>query len=684
MYRAVPIILTVATICLGATAASAAFPETDVFIASAGNGPGAGDSHWYTTLWIHNPTSNPADCTISLLIRGQANPSPSEYNVTVNAGETLRFDEAVQTLFGLQEFGAIRVVSNERVVVNSRIYNQPGSDRSETQGQFFAAAPASFAIAQGEHSELLGVDQSTDDAFRYNFGFIETTGNTATVEVTLFQGPGNQLGQRTYTVRGHEALQLNLSDLGAGPNPTENGTIEVSVVGGSGEVLAFGSGIANESGDPSTFEMRYAHRLIQSNGGGDITSVEAGDGLTGGGASGDVALHVGAGAAIDVDANNVDIADGGVTQGKLSATGASSGQVLGTDGSNLTWVDSGGFSLPFLADVDIDDDTVFYISNDGISSAAGFFELTNASSEVAAVAGTTFGSGWGVAGTAVPGEGGTGVSGSGDLGVRGAGDADFGVFGSSANYPGVAGYGPNTPREDPAGISGTAFELTGLLGVSLDGPAVYGYSEAPQQGAIWGFNTADAAVGAYGHVTGFNAIGVLGQATGDADRAGRFEGDVEITGNLSKSGGSFTIDHPLNPDSMYLSHSFVESPDMMNVYNGNVVLDNTGSAVVELPSWFETLNRDFRYQLTCIGGFAPVYIAETISGNTFRIAGGEPGLEVSWQVTGIRNDPWAQENRIEVERDKGGSESGRYLHPELYGQPDQLRIRHIPDEGANP
>jgi hypothetical protein len=123
---------------------------------------------------------------------------------------------------------------------------------------------------------------------------------------------------------------------------------------------------------------------------------------------------------------------------------------------------------------------------------------------------------------------------------------------------------------------------------------------------------------------------------------------------------------------------------MMNVYNGNVVLDNTGSAVVELPSWFETLNRDFRYQLTCIGGFAPVYIAETISGNTFRIAGGEPGLEVSWQVTGIRNDPWAQENRIEVERDKGGSESGRYLHPELYGQPDQLRIRHIPDEGANP
>ncbi len=155
---------------------------------------------------------------------------------------------------------------------------------------------------------------------------------------------------------------------------------------------------------------------------------------------------------------------------------------------------------------------------------------------------------------------------------------------------------------------------------------------------------------------------------GDFDMHGysTFNGTVNVLGQLYKSSGSFRIDHPLDPENKYLLHSFVESPDMMNVYNGNVVLDENGEAVVELPEWFETLNREFRYQLTCIGGFAPVYIAEEISGNQFKIAGGGSGLKVSWQVTGIRHDPWAEEHRIPVEADKPEDEKGTYLHPELY------------------
>ena len=145
-------------------------------------------------------------------------------------------------------------------------------------------------------------------------------------------------------------------------------------------------------------------------------------------------------------------------------------------------------------------------------------------------------------------------------------------------------------------------------------------------------------------------------------------GDARITGNLSKGSGSFTIDHPLDPTNKYLSHSFVESPDMMNVYNGNVELDENGEAVVELPEWFDSLNIEFRYQLTCIGGYAPVYIAEKIQNNTFKIAGGVEGLEVSWLVTGIRNDPYARLHRIQVEEEKNEEERGTYMHPDAYGQ----------------
>ena len=85
-----------------------------------------------------------------------------------------------------------------------------------------------------------------------------------------------------------------------------------------------------------------------------------------------------------------------------------------------------------------------------------------------------------------------------------------------------------------------------------------------------------------------------------------------------------------------------------------------------MPSYFEALNTDFRYQLTCIGGFAPVYVAEKIRENRFKIAGGSPGMEVSWQVTGVRHDPYAEAYRSPVEVQKPAAEQGTYLHPELY------------------
>jgi hypothetical protein len=97
---------------------------------------------------------------------------------------------------------------------------------------------------------------------------------------------------------------------------------------------------------------------------------------------------------------------------------------------------------------------------------------------------------------------------------------------------------------------------------------------------------------------------------------------------------------------------------MMNIYNGVATLDYNGEATVQLPDWFEALNRDFRYQLTCVGGYAPVYVASKVSGNEFRIAGGRAGLEISWQVTGIRHDAYANAHRIPVEEEKPAKERG--------------------------
>ena len=113
---------------------------------------------------------------------------------------------------------------------------------------------------------------------------------------------------------------------------------------------------------------------------------------------------------------------------------------------------------------------------------------------------------------------------------------------------------------------------------------------------------------------------------------------------------------------------------MKNVYDGIAVLDGNGKATVELPSYFEALNKDFRYQLTCIGAFSQVFIKEEITNNHFVIAGGQPGMKVSWQVTGIRKDPYAEQNRIQVEVDKPANERGKYRNPTAYGLPEERGI----------
>lgn len=187
--------------------------------------------------------------------------------------------------------------------------------------------------------------------------------------------------------------------------------------------------------------------------------------------------------------------------------------------------------------------------------------------------------------------------------------------------------------------------------------------------------------GVYGQASGGTTgtrIGVYGDATGGTTRyAGYFSGNVGVSGNLSKGGGSFKIDHPLDPANKFLYHSFVESPDMLNIYNGNIVTDLQGFATVELPEWFGALNKDFRYQLTVIGDFAQAIIAQKISGNRFVIRTDKPNIEVSWQVTGIRKDKYAEQNRIPVEEDKPSEHKGRYLHPEAFGLPESMGINKL-------
>ena len=242
------------------------------------------------------------------------------------------------------------------------------------------------------------------------------------------------------------------------------------------------------------------------------------------------------------------------------------------------------------------------------------------------------------------------TSGIGALGLAAAtSGTNYGVQGKSSSTSGRGVHGEATA------VSGTTYGVVGDASASSSG---------------YGGSFKGGYIGVYGLASGSSGsnYGVYAQTNSASGYAGYFVGNVTVTGTLSKGAGSFKIDHPLDPANKYLSHSFVESPDMMNIYNGNAKLNDNGEAWIELPEWFSALNKDFRYQLTCIGGPAPVYIATEIENNRFQIAGGTPGLKVSWQVTGIRHDAYAEQHRIRVEEPKPEGERGTYLHPEAFSE----------------
>jgi hypothetical protein len=146
-------------------------------------------------------------------------------------------------------------------------------------------------------------------------------------------------------------------------------------------------------------------------------------------------------------------------------------------------------------------------------------------------------------------------------------------------------------------------------------------------------------------------------------------------------GKTFQIDHPLDPANSYLNHASVESSERKNFYDGVAPLDEDGAAWVDLPEWFEALNGDFRYQLTAVGGSAPnLHVAEEVSENRFKIAGGEGGMKVCWQVTGTRKDAWSAANPLEVEQEKPEEERGRFLEPSQEPRRETDELRRLKEE----
>jgi hypothetical protein len=147
-------------------------------------------------------------------------------------------------------------------------------------------------------------------------------------------------------------------------------------------------------------------------------------------------------------------------------------------------------------------------------------------------------------------------------------------------------------------------------------------------------------------------------------------GKVVVSGDFTVAGAKmFTMDHPLDPENKLLMHAAAESNEVINFYSGNITTDASGKATVQLPDYFEAINKDFRYQLTVIGAFAQAIISKEVSNNTFEIATSIPNVKVSWEVKGVRNDAHMQQHPFVAEQNKIPSQVGKYWDPAAHNQP---------------
>ena len=207
---------------------------------------------------------------------------------------------------------------------------------------------------------------------------------------------------------------------------------------------------------------------------------------------------------------------------------------------------------------------------------------------------------------------------------------------------------------------------------SATGAGVFGQSAGSGPGGVFTTNGGNLlpvglgdAVFAISGPTGSAIHGVGGTNAGLFDGHVQINGGLDVTGEFTCPSKHFLIDHPCDPANKYLLHCSVEAPEMINIYCGNVITDEAGTATVLLPNYFEALNCDFRYQLTVIGQFSQAIIAEEIANNRFVIKTNQPHVKVSWQVVGVRQDAYAKAHPVVVERDKPSAEKGRYLQPLL-------------------
>ena len=168
---------------------------------------------------------------------------------TIAANSVLALDNLIASTWPMltQTAGSLVVssTSTSSLVTTARTYTQTTSG---TYGQFIPGVTSAQGVGAGDPAlQLLQLESSSN--YRTNIGLAETSGNSATVHVSLILPDSKVSISTDIPLRANEFTQFSLASFGAGT--VYNGRVTVTVISGTGRVTAYGSVIDQTTQDPT-------------------------------------------------------------------------------------------------------------------------------------------------------------------------------------------------------------------------------------------------------------------------------------------------------------------------------------------------------------------------------------------------------------------------------------------------
>ena len=239
-----------ATAVRGAEKNAAAIENSRLFIPASAHVSGALGTNWRTDLEIYNPGQSQASVTVALLRAQTSNSNPQTRTYTLDPGESLRFEDALMSIFGFDGAAALKLVNTTGMAaVTSRTYNLTSSG---TYGQFVGGVISQNAIQSGQEGRIIQLthNRSSTSGFRTNIGFVNATASSMTVQADMYRADGSHLGTKSYPLAPYEFRQIDKIFQKVTGGDVDDGYAVLSSPTSGASFFAYGVVIDNRSSDP--------------------------------------------------------------------------------------------------------------------------------------------------------------------------------------------------------------------------------------------------------------------------------------------------------------------------------------------------------------------------------------------------------------------------------------------------